>query len=173
MSDQDGMVSTHADDRQCSMRPVQPTAEDLATARDRWQRQLAEQGATVAWASLAGRLGAVLSMCAAAGPGVREHLVREALAMHQVSGEDPQDDAPAVGLGWMAAARRGLDAHRLASHGATATVCGRSTRTGITGTAADLERRYEPGWCGRCWPDGPPTTPNTAGAEGTEGGEPR
>jgi len=52
---------------------------------------------------------------------------------------------------WIATARRGTTAHRLATQAKTR--CGRSTRTGLTTTTATTAReRHQAVWCPRCWP---------------------
>ena len=70
---------------------------------------------------------------------------------------------------WVATARRGVEAHRVlgvVEPGAIpATVCGRSTRTGVLTTPAEAGLRWQATWCPRCWP----TTPQV-GPAATPGG---
>lgn len=51
---------------------------------------------------------------------------------------------------WIATARKGIAAHALKSR--EFTLCGRSTRTGLTLTALQSVERWEATWCRPCWP---------------------
>ncbi|AYF32172.1 hypothetical protein CSH63_32990 [Micromonospora tulbaghiae] len=51
---------------------------------------------------------------------------------------------------WIAAARKGIQAHALRSK--TSTRCDRSTRTGLTLTAGQARDRHHATWCKSCWP---------------------
>ncbi|MFG2054791.1 hypothetical protein ACGFI9_12240 [Micromonospora sp. NPDC048930] len=56
---------------------------------------------------------------------------------------------------WIAAARRGIEAHALKTKASTR--CSRSTRTGLTLTAGQAAEQHEATWCRKCWPPAPPT----------------
>jgi hypothetical protein len=53
-------------------------------------------------------------------------------------------------LVWMSIARRGVDHHAIATADATATGCGRSTRTGVVLPRAEAADRYQSRPCPRC-----------------------
>ncbi|MFY1669520.1 hypothetical protein ACN27G_06130 [Plantactinospora sp. WMMB334] len=53
---------------------------------------------------------------------------------------------------WMSTGRRGLDAHRIPSAGATSTACRRSLAYGMTLLASKAREKYEARPCKTCWP---------------------
>ena len=64
---------------------------------------------------------------------------------------------------WVAAARKGVAAHR--PDGPERTVCGRSTRTGIDTTARQATDRHGASFgCAKCWPAGSPIVTDAGGA---------
>ncbi|MEU8264935.1 hypothetical protein AB0C02_30515 [Micromonospora sp. NPDC048999] len=69
---------------------------------------------------------------------------------------------------WIAAARRGIQAHGLRS--TTSTRCSRSTRTGLTLPAEQASERHAATWCRTCWPD---QTTRFAAGDPSEAHDPR
>ncbi|MEV7268430.1 hypothetical protein AB0N38_33225 [Micromonospora aurantiaca] len=70
---------------------------------------------------------------------------------------------------WVAAARRGIEAHALKTKASTR--CSRSTRTGLTLPAGQAAARHDVTWCAKCWP--PDETTRFAAGEPSEAHDPR